>query len=186
MSEILKRQVYGFRLRAMLASRLMRAERGSAKTPSRHASMRFALSRLRSTRWLSRVAILATLLIPVQAVAFQGIAIAMLIDGPTIMCRADGGLDIVRDDGTTEPVGALHDCCSHCLAASAPPLSGAVVGFTAHDPDPRLHATMSGVRGIQFARQHLTHVYARGPPSPSHVDHAGQHAPLGPQKVEAA
>jgi hypothetical protein len=138
--------------------------------------MRWALRRLRAARWLSRIAILAALLIPAQAVAFQGIAIAMLVDGPTIMCRADGGVDIVRDDGTSEPIGALHDCCSHCLAASAPPLSGAVVGFTVNDPDPRLHAAMSGVRGVQFARQRLTHVYARGPPATPVQDQARRYA----------
>lgn len=163
--------------RTLSASRETQAARRSAHANPRSASVRLALARFRSARWSALLAILAALLIPAQAIASQAFAVSMLVDGPTIMCRADGGIDIVRDDGTTQPAGAMHDCCGHCLAASAPPMSAAVADFTLTVPDRRAFAAEFGFADIRIAQARLAHAYARGPPASSFPNEVRRQAP---------
>lgn len=178
MSEMLERRGRQLLARAMSAFRDAKAERDSANANPRSARVRFALARFRSAPWVNRLAVVAALVIPAQTIAFQAFAVSMLVDGPTIMCRADGGIDIVRDDGTTQPAGAMHDCCGHCLAASAPPVSVAVGDFTLTVPDRRAFAAVFGFGDIHRAQARSSHAYARGPPASSLADRVRPHAPV--------
>lgn len=123
------------------------------------------ITRMRSARGLALFAALVTLLVPAQATAFNGMAVSMLADGPTIMCRANGDMVIVRDGGTTAPAGSVHDCCGHCIAAAAPPLHFPVWASAVIELQSRAVARMPVMQSLQITQRSIRTVFARGPPA---------------------
>ncbi len=124
------------------------------------------LNRLRASRWLILLATLIALSLPALAVAAQDHALAMGLDGPTILCRANGEMVVINADGTASPVPMTHDCCNHCLAAVSPVGFAPPAIMAAPLPSPVLVRVLTITNSSPVTAASALVVHARGPPHP--------------------
>lgn len=137
------------------------------------------MARLRGAHWLAKLVALVALLIPAQAALFHGVALAAIIDGPAVLCGVRGGEPVTVDDTSNAPASGNHDCCSHCLAASAPPFAGAPAVAEPFEPASRASA-QAPIAPVQAHTPIRTrNVQARAPPRPQVNHHASTNSMMG-------
>lgn len=151
----------------------------ATKAARRNRRGAWIMARLRGAHWLVKLVTLVALLVPAQAAFFHGIALAAIIDGPTVLCGVRGGEAVTLDDTSSAPASGLHDCCGHCLAASAPPFAGAPAVAEPFKPVPRASAQtpIASMRGHTPFR--APNVQARAPPGAQDNHHALTNSLMG-------
>jgi hypothetical protein len=151
----------------------------ATKAARRNRGDAWIMAHLRGAHWLAKLVALVALLVPAQAAIFHGIALSAIIDGPMVLCGVRGGEAVTVDDTSSAPASGIHDCCGHCLAASAPPFAGVPAVAEPFEPVSRASAQtpMASMRGHTPIR--VRNVQARAPPRPQANHHALTNSLMG-------
>lgn len=151
----------------------------ATKAARRNRRGAWMMARLRRAHWLAKLVAFVALLVPAQAAMFHGVALAAIIDGPTVLCGVRSGEPVTLDDASSVPASGHHDCCGHCLAASAPPFAGAPAVAEPFEPVSRVSAQTLIMPMQVHTSIRVRNVQARAPPLRQANHHAFKNALMG-------